>query len=519
MSGEELKATFQGTIKLLKDEEFDKFGISKASALSAAKSLMPENFDPKKNIDVLPVIFNLAVVNKFNANGDGIDSETAINAVKRFANKPINIEHKKNKIVGHILNASLSDQQPDYNDNDIQSFAGRTDPYYITAAGVIYKHIYPELAKAIMDAADSERPEYQSISTSWELGFRDYKVIYGSDRLDESEVIEDESKANELKKYIKGFGGKGVDENGKSINRLIVGEVHPLGAALTRNPAANVSGVYLMEDEDEMEETETEDEEDDKEEQKNAASQQKNSLIEKNIVKIKKFKDILNMNDVQFEQFLQKLDESIASVTQEESQAQSIGLLMKDALMEHAESWKSQVQLEKETKEKVEQDLAQLQASFQETKKQLEDLQLELSVKAAAELFNSRMNFVEEDYALSEQELSLVAAEVKSIDSDEASFDAYKEKLSVIFAHKSKAFLRQQEEEIQAKIEEEVAKRLQTSTASKIVEEETSEVEEETELEIESAEASAVINNNADVSIKQSLVDKLKDSFSVEVKI
>ena len=152
----ELLAKFEGTIKIMSENDFGKFGISKGSVMESAKSLMPESFDAKKNIDVLPVIFNLAVVNKFNANGDGIDTQTAIEAVKRFANKPINIEHKKNKIVGHILNASLSDQEPDFKDNDIQSFAGRTDPFYITAAGLIYKHVYPELANALMQASDPE---------------------------------------------------------------------------------------------------------------------------------------------------------------------------------------------------------------------------------------------------------------------------------------------------------------------------------------------------------------------------
>jgi hypothetical protein len=102
-----LLSNFDCNIKALQKEDFDKFGVSEGSIAEAAKSLIPEDFDPSDNIDVLPVVFNLAVVNEFNKNGDGIDSATAVDAVKRFINKPINIEHKKQKIVGHIINASF----------------------------------------------------------------------------------------------------------------------------------------------------------------------------------------------------------------------------------------------------------------------------------------------------------------------------------------------------------------------------------------------------------------------------
>ena len=86
---------FEGKIREIKEEEFEAFGLSEGSIAEAAQSLLPEDFDPEQNIDVLPVVFNLAKVNEFNKNGDGIDSKTAVAAVKRFINKPINIEHKE----------------------------------------------------------------------------------------------------------------------------------------------------------------------------------------------------------------------------------------------------------------------------------------------------------------------------------------------------------------------------------------------------------------------------------------
>ena len=513
-----LKSDFAGSIRVISDSEFSDLGISKGSFIAKAKTLLPDDFSPEDNIDVLPVIFNLAKVNEFNKNGDGISTVDAMDMVKRFANKPINIEHKKSKIVGHIINASFSDKEPDFAENNINDFKDRTDPFFINAAGVIYRHIYPKLSELISKASDEESPEYQSISTSWELGFKEWVVAKGSLILSECEIISDEKEKLSHKKFIKKFGGKGVDENGVPVNRLIVGYTVPLGGALTYNPAANVSGVYLFDDsldKEKEDEDEDEDEEKDKETSLSKNIQEKSSLISKNIVKIKKFKDILNMNDKQFEQFLQKIEQSVASVTTEESQAKSLGLIFKDALTEQGATWKSQVQAEKDAKEKIEGDLKTLQDSFATAKEELDKVKLELETKAAVEMFNSRMNFLEDKFTFSDKELEFVTAEVKSLSNDEKEFDSYKEKVTTLFSHKLKETIASTEKVIADKIEAEVAKRLQISTASTTIETAT---ETETETEIVTEEANASIpNNNAESVVQETLVQKLKKNFSVEI--
>ena len=75
--------------------------ISQAS-LDSLKEIIPEDVDLSKNVDLLAVAFNGALVNKFNRNGDGIDSETAVQIIDQFKHKPTNIEHQKQKVVGHI---------------------------------------------------------------------------------------------------------------------------------------------------------------------------------------------------------------------------------------------------------------------------------------------------------------------------------------------------------------------------------------------------------------------------------
>ena len=69
---------FEGTVKKISEEEFKSLGISEGTIMDTAQSLLPDDFDPEENIDVLPVVFNLAKVNEFNKNGDGMDAKTAI---------------------------------------------------------------------------------------------------------------------------------------------------------------------------------------------------------------------------------------------------------------------------------------------------------------------------------------------------------------------------------------------------------------------------------------------------------
>jgi hypothetical protein len=492
---------FEGKIRQIKEEEFELFGLSQGSIQEAAQSLLPENFDPEQNIDVLPVVFNLAKVNEFNKNGDGIDAKTAIAAVKRFINKPINIEHKKDKIVGHMINASFSEREFDFKNNDIESYADKKEPFYINAAGLIYKSVYPDLAEAIAEASDEEEESYQSISTSWELAFREFEVAVGSKYLKDSTIAEGAQK-EDLMQYVKGLGGEGEDENGTPVNRLIVGQTYPLGAALTRNPAASVKGLYVP---------------DKTSDNKNIEKISRNSNIN---VKSDKLKSIFNMDKEQFEELINKLTKSVASAVREDSEAKTVGENIRDVLTEHNETWKSKVEVEQEAKAKAEAELEELKDSFKQTKEELDSLKNDVEAKAAVDLFNDRMNFIDSDYDLNEQEIALVTAEVKGLGSSEEDFNSYKARLEVIFAHKLKKNIEAQEADIKARIDEAVANREEGEEDGGEEEgEDKGEEEPEEELEVEEKEEAeaSIPNNNAEASEKLSLIERLKEGFSVEV--
>ena len=73
--------------------------ISLAS-LDPLQPLIPEEVDLGRNIDLLGVAFNAAVANKFNNNGDGIETNTALAIKDYFIHKPTNIEHDRSRVVG-----------------------------------------------------------------------------------------------------------------------------------------------------------------------------------------------------------------------------------------------------------------------------------------------------------------------------------------------------------------------------------------------------------------------------------
>ena len=163
--------------------------LSKAS-LDPLKSLIPESVDLEKNVDLVGAAFNAAVVNRFNKNGDGIDTNTAIAFKKYFIHKPTNIEHKKQKVVGHIVNSGFSS----FDKNEIlkdEQVRGNLDPFNIALAAVVYKTVDRDFAEALVDSNDPESDFHEKISASWEIGFNDYYVAVGSNDLKEAEIVTD----------------------------------------------------------------------------------------------------------------------------------------------------------------------------------------------------------------------------------------------------------------------------------------------------------------------------------------
>ena len=480
-----LSTNLIGSIRVIKPEEMNKYGVTEKAVASAKKSLMPESFDAEKNIDVLPVVFNLAVVNKFNQNDDGIKTSVAMDLVKQFINKPINVEHMKDKIVGHIINASFSDKQPEYEDNEIEAYKDRKDPFYITAAGIIYRHIFPSLSEKLIQASDPDNENYQSLSTSWEVGFRNYALAFGDGSMEEVEEMEEEDENySSLKGNLKAYGGTGYSNKGR-VRRIINGPAYALGVGITETPAAEVKGLYvLMEDEEE------------EMDKKNEMEEENDKLFSQEYKKsVKANKSSFSMNEQQFNQLMAKLQEGKAS--------SEIALQIKKVFDEQNE-WKSQADANKKDLEKALAELDLVKTEFEKNNLELGSIKEEIEAKAAADLFNARVKAILDKYELTEAQEKIVIEDVKNLDSSEASFENFKTRAEVLFAKQDKEAIASLEEAKKAEIEK-AAEQLLESKASK-----QDEVETEFELEVEEIEASNLPNNTAGHASEETLLQKIK---------
>jgi|TARA_R110001592_G_scaffold11077_10_gene55700 hypothetical protein len=471
------KTSFLQPILASADIDQENIKISKAS-LSDLKGLMPESIDLDKNIDLVGVAFNAAVVNMFNKNHDGISTETALAVKDYFVHKPTNIEHKKQRIVGHIVSAGFSS----YGDNELfdeEDLADYRDPFNISLGAVVYRMVDKKFAELLSKSVDPESSMYNQVSASWEIGFNDYQIAVGSDNLAEAEIITDQKQIQELSQYLKAADGSGEMEDGTIVRRLVIGDVYPLGIGFTSNPAADVEGVVLTEQDDQLKVSDHRDLAADLDERserilKNILNFKNNiSQSEKNTVKSERESNSNIMNTNQLVQEIKSvLDEKLSSekMSKDTFAAESVASIsdiVNQAIREKNEEYKKDLSSAKEEKAQVEAQHQELTASVEEMKQKLEaaeekirQFEDEQTRQQALACFNARMEAVEQDYELSEADLKIVASEVKELTKTDEAFTSYQEKLAVVFAHKSKEHLQAEKSKFDSAVAEAVEKRV-----------------------------------------------------------
>ena len=306
---------FSNTILASGGIDSPEMGISKAS-LDSLKDIIPNDVDLDKNLDLLAVAFNGAVVNKFNKNGDGINSKSAVEILNQFKHKPTNIEHQKQKVVGHIVSASFAS----FMDNELltpEEVEEMNTPFNIALASLVYKTVNPQFANLVEQSVDPESEFYHQVSASWEIGFNDFVLAVGSDDLSEAEIIEDEKTIEELKGLLKSFGGEGKMKDGSPVHRLIKGEILPLGIGFTSNPAADVKGLTVS--------AKTENEEKNEKSKKNI-SQINNSNV------INKKSTIMDNNEI-LNNLVSALEEQTSNKKFSEEAVATVSKIINDAIL------------------------------------------------------------------------------------------------------------------------------------------------------------------------------------------
>ena len=407
--------TFSSILRPLVSEEKDKY-LALAS-LAQVGSFIPD-VDTEKNVDLLPVAFNAAVINRVNKNGDVIDTQTAISSYKDFINKPINIEHNRERIIGVILTAGFSEFGSDalLSEDQVKDLKG---PFNITLGGVIWKIANPDLADKIEDSSDVTSDKYQSVSASWELGFNDYNVIMidgESKNIEDGDLISDASQIESIKNSLKAFGGSGKVDKTKSIYRKVIGNVVPLGIGLTETPAADVKGIATHKSEASVE------------------------IVEENISKINnlnvnkdndnKVMNITSIKDITDESLKQATASQISDLIEQE---------LKVASEKYASEKASFEQSLKSANEKYDtlaagQDVLQKEISALKTSLQASEAEKQAIV--ANEKFNERMSAFDSEYDLDDDTRQVLASDIAGLDDD--SFAAYKNKMAVFMKTKKK---------------------------------------------------------------------------------
>lgn len=522
---------FTSVVKATNDYE-KKFSISKAN-LEEIAAFMPPNVDLEKNIDLLGVSFNVAVVNQFNGNGDGISCSLAKQIFPYFANKPTNLEHFNEEIVGHIVGSRLTSVDGEYmTENELEGFE---DPFYITLAAVVYKTVKPEFAKYLLQSSDESSDLFGSIASSWELGFSNYSIAItnGSNNFKDSNLITDASEIEKLSPYLKAFGGDGKAPNGMSVFRVIEGPIYPLGAAFTTNPAANVNGIFTFKNNSLV------------------VKDTKKFMVDNNFAKnkekewvkisqnsttaVNKENNIENMDTEQLKKEIEGVIDSKLSGLVEKSNASSISQVIAEAIKDKDAEFKKEREIVEQAKARAEQEAVEyknsvdtLKSELSEAQQKITELTTTIETAQASELFSTRMAKIDDIYDLNDDYRSVLSNEIKSLDKSEASFESYLSKLEVTLAHKNKEFIDRQEKTRQEAIDkavEEKLKQLNVSSASSKDDEDAEGNKIDPNKVIDKAKANddtRVPNNSSATSDgqKKSLVEELTEKFNVkEIKI
>lgn len=508
------KTIFSSNIRPLVQEDKDKY-LAMASLMDVGE-FIPE-VDAKKNIDLLPVAFNACVINRVNKNGDVIDTSTALEICQSFINKPINIEHNRDKVVGVILSAGYSEFGSDKPLTEAELKDSKA-PFNITLGGVIWKVVNNRLADIIEEASDPTSENYLRVSASWELGFNDYDLVIlneGEKNIENGEFITAEDQIEELKDKLQGFGGNGKTEDGRMVYRHVIANVVPLGIGLTENPAADVEGVAVKKDEKNLEK-ETGSANIEEHVEKTPKNANKISHCEK--ADVKKH----SSNKANEDSFIMKI-QSVKDITDENMQelkASAVHEFIEEQLKQASEKFAEEKTAQENALEQADekhQTLSSehdaLKTEMEKVQSTLQELQAEKAEREAQERFNQRMAQLDEEYELNDQDREVMASDIKDMSDED--FQAYHAKMTVLLSAKSRKAIEAAKAEAEAKTEEAKAETVVEEVKASADEpaNETTEVVEEAIDEAQGQSQEVPVSTQAE---EPTTYDKYKAAFGLD---
>lgn len=474
------------------------------AGIDSLKPFLDSSIDLEKNYDLIGVAFNAFVVNRVNKNDQVISTETALAAIENFKFKPMNIEHKRKEVVGMVTGYGFSEFGTD-KPLSLEEVKDRKDPFNVVLSGFVWRVVDSEFADKLEDSSDPSSLNYLAISTSWEMGFKDFAIARGGKNLAEAQMV-DENEFEKLKSKLSHFGGDGKDDDGNRIYLNLIGEVLPLGIGFTMRPAADVKGVKVAGSKD-LEEIKNDKNklESSQEEKTNVKSNisrnsEKSAFDEENKNILNKNMIIKSINDINDEALKQIAATDIKSLFEDE---------IKKASEKFAAEQKEKDEAVAETKkanEELQVKLNEVTELSQKLQSEIDQLKNEAAAKQKEELFQNRMAALDEEFELQAEEREIIGEQIKDLDQE--SFDKWYKAFNVFAKNKNKKFISSQTEaskEVEVKEnKEEAEKSVEASKENEAVE------------VLENAKASDLLIPNAGSSSEVSLRDKFAKAFNSE---
>jgi hypothetical protein len=386
-----------------------------------------------------------------------------------------------------------------------------------------------DLAEVIENASDPTSEDYLRVSASWELGFTEFNIAAaeGEEKnIENAELITDNERVEELKDFLKGFGGSGQLEDGRRAYRHVIGEIIPLGIGLTETPAAEVKGVAVKKNKDEEEAKADEkagyppdcnpgyEEKDGKCVKVKSKAQEapKNDkkvshLGEKNVIENKdtSIMKITNINDI--------TDESLRQLS-----ASAVSDFISDEIKKVSDQFEAEKTQREDVIKTTQEKFDQVAENLESVKAELEKMQQEKAEQEALELFNHRMAEFDEEYELNDEVRANISSDIQSM--DEETYAGYKKKMATYMGPLNKEVLAEEKAKAEEAVKAAEVKAAKSTGVQKSGDQPAPVTEEIQEEVVEDAVDNAdpvdeAVANTTDTS-EQSVYEKYKDAFSID---
>lgn len=488
---------------------FEKCPFFSQASLEGLRPLIPNwEANTNENIDLLAFAANACAAGLANKNDDMIEPEAAIAGLPLWRQKMLNSEHDRSKVIGHLITSGLSSE----NDSVIisaQDALAFKRPFNISVGGVVYRLADRELASKLESSSDPESPSYKSLSLSMEYGMPDFDIALGSSNFYDAEIISNQAHVNELKKYLKIYGGSGETKDKQRIYRVIKKNGLPLGVGLVTRPAGIMELGAITNSTPRFD-------------NKTTISLSTENNFDKN-----KKPSVTQINKPTMDKLEQILEEIKASMIAGKVKEEAVASITKnfaDQIQEFSKEHSAKIAEANSAKEKAEKETIELKASvaaqakeLADTKAALEKIQAQATEKEAAELFSARMDEFNNEFELDDEDRAALAGEIKNLDASAESFAAFKKKMGKLMDSKCKSKKACAEKEAKAALDIAVAAKLtelaKASSKNKLSDKELAEKLLE-QVQAKASEQNLLPNGSENTSTQKTLKEKFAAAFS-----